>query len=248
MWSWVGLRVTRENQFTMVEFLERRRMKQVRKIWLEEVTHEVLQAVVKHQGLRMIEGICWRHGGYQTHPKVVLDTMDPRLLAKAVTKMEKLKLVCPLLTFRQVEAILTTISTGKCQLKDLQISCVNSMSELDPNLLARAVNQLENFDMSNNKLNMHQIEALLTAISKGHSKVKTLSIRCHDASTLDRGLLARAARRLKIVKLRYAIPPNMDAIKTAIEDSQWKQERTRPIIGTSLGSFSVYSLPWPINI
>ena len=78
-------------------------MKQVRKIWLEEVTSEVLQALVRHQGLRIIEGNCWRHGGYQTHPKVVLDTMDPRLLAKAVTKMEKLKLVCALLTFRQVE-------------------------------------------------------------------------------------------------------------------------------------------------
>ena len=102
--------------------------------------------------------------------------------------------------------------------------------------------------MRNNDLNMHQIEAILTAISGGHSKGKTLHIKCHDASTLDRGLLARAVRRLKNVELRYTKPPHMDAIMTAIEDSQLKQERTRTFVFKSFGSFSVYSLPWPINI
>ena len=233
MWSWVGLRVTRENQSTMLEFLERRRMKHVRKIWLEEVTAEVLQAVVRHQGLRVMQGICWRHGGYQTHPKVVLDTMDPSLIAKAVTKMEKLKLVCPQLTFRQVEAILTTISTGKSQIKHLLISCINSISELDPYLLARAVKELDNFDMRNNEVNMQQIEAILTAISAGNSKVKTLHIKFHDVFTLDPGLLARALCRLKNFKLKNTkplIPQQMDAIKTVVKNCKL------------FGSFIVYPL------
>ena len=47
LWAWVGLRVTRENQTDMLEFLERRNIREVR---VEDVSDEVVQAVVKHLG------------------------------------------------------------------------------------------------------------------------------------------------------------------------------------------------------
>ena len=50
-----GPGVTRENQTDMLEFLERSKMKNVREVRVEEVSDEVLQAVVKHVGLKVIE-------------------------------------------------------------------------------------------------------------------------------------------------------------------------------------------------
>ena len=55
LWAWVGLRVTRENQTYMLEFLERRKMKNIREVRVEEVSGEVLQAVLKHKALKVIE-------------------------------------------------------------------------------------------------------------------------------------------------------------------------------------------------
>ena len=47
LWSWVDLRVTRENQPNMLKFLERRKMKWVRQMRVEDITDEVLHTVIR---------------------------------------------------------------------------------------------------------------------------------------------------------------------------------------------------------
>ena len=80
LWTWAFLRVTSENQSTMLEFLEGRRMKTVRQLRVEEVSDEVLEAVDRHQGLREMKVF------------MVTSTLDPDLLARAVTNMEELEM------------------------------------------------------------------------------------------------------------------------------------------------------------
>ena len=97
LWTWVVLRENRENQSTMVELLERRRMKTVMKIVVETVSEELLEVVVRHQGLKVM-----KLEDMDRQSKV-----DPSLLAKAVNRLEKFEMEFSLLTPRQGEAIFT---------------------------------------------------------------------------------------------------------------------------------------------
>ena len=78
LWSWVILRLFLGNQTDMLEFLETRRMKNVRDVRVDMVTGEVLEAVVKHPGLRLKFKI------------VDLISCEPTLLARARPQMENL--------------------------------------------------------------------------------------------------------------------------------------------------------------
>ena len=80
LWSWVVLRVTSWDQTDMLELLERRRMKNVKEVRVMTVTDEVLQAVIKHEGLRLIK----------VQP-FDLNSVDPTLLARAGPKMKLLQ-------------------------------------------------------------------------------------------------------------------------------------------------------------
>ena len=217
LWSWVGLRVTRENQSTILEALDSRRLKSARMLSVEEVTNEVLEAVVRHQGLRLMKV-----------EDAVLSTVDPNLLARAVTRLEELEMEFSQLTLKQREAILTSISGGDCQLKKLNISSMYScdLTDIRPCLLARAVQRLEKVDMRNTKLVVQQWEEILTAISMKESRLKRLNIGFADLSTVDTGLLARAVNRLEKVDMYVTklTVEQVEAILTNIStgDSQLK--------------------------
>ena len=185
LWTWVVLRENRENQSTMVELLERRRMKTVRKIVVEMLSVELLEAVVRHQGLKVMK---LEDMDQQTK-------VDPGLLARAVNRMEKFEMEFSILTPLQVEAILTAIIAGDSCLKKLNISS-NNLSKLDPFLLAGAVNRLEKVKMRNSRLSVQHLKAILTVISIGESRLKSLDVRFNNLSTLDTGLLAMTVIRL----------------------------------------------------
>ena len=151
-WSWVVLRVTTKNQSTMLEALQSRRMKTVRKLMIEEVSEEVVQAVDRLQGLKVIE----------VEDKA-LSTVGS--LTRAVIRLEKLGIGPTKLTVQQGEAILTSISaTG------------NNLFEVDPDLMARAVNKLKKFTVISIRLDMRQFEANPKEELQSYSSVKYVSI------------------------------------------------------------------------
>ena len=99
--------------------------------------------------------------------------VDPVLLAKAVTKLETLKVTYTKLTQQQAVAILTAVSEGS-KLTKLDISN-NNLSGIDPGLLAKAVTKLETFKARDTNLRQQQTVAILTAVSEG-SKLTKLDI------------------------------------------------------------------------
>ena len=54
LWVWVCLRVWRENIGYMPEVLDSRRLQAVRRVEVWEVSEELLQAVVRHPGLKVM--------------------------------------------------------------------------------------------------------------------------------------------------------------------------------------------------
>ena len=80
-WAWVRMTVTGENMSTMPERLDSRRMRAVREVrmrWREEVSEEVMEAVARHPGLRLVE-MCGAN----------LSSVDAGLLARVVDKLEE---------------------------------------------------------------------------------------------------------------------------------------------------------------
>ena len=91
--------------------------------------------------------------------------VDTRLLAKTVTKLEKLDVSITYLTQQQIVAILTGVSEGS-KLANLHIDW-NNLSGVDTGLLAKAGTKLEILDVRNTNLTQQQAGAILTAVSEG---------------------------------------------------------------------------------
>ena len=79
--------------------------------------------------------------------------MDASILAQAVTQLEEVMLGTTCLTPQQVEAIFAALHTSS-QLKILRIGG-NNLSSVDPDVLARGVNKLEEMAMDDSRLTGH---------------------------------------------------------------------------------------------
>ena len=153
LWSSLPVIVKTENMSMMLEILSSARMQGLKKLIIEApLSEKVSQTIVRHPGLREIN----------------FNSMlgiNPGLLAKAVTKLETLKVGRTELTKQQAEAILTAVSEGN-KLTKLEIT-QNDLLGVDPGLLAKAVTKLETLNIKWNKLTEQQCVEVLTAVSEG---------------------------------------------------------------------------------
>ena len=179
------------------------------------MSEEVSQTIIDHPVLRkfklsggndkqaiisVLNVICSR--GYKG---TVLDMsendmfdIDPELLAKVVTKLQKLEINCTELTLQQAAAIFTAVSEESTMI-ELDISD-NDLSGIDPELLAKAVNNLTTLYIENTNLTLQQTEAILTAVSEGSKMIK-LNIVENNMSGVDPGLLAKAVANLETLDI-----------------------------------------------
>ena len=212
LWSSFPVIVKTRNMSVMSEILRSRRMKQLEKLRIEStLSEEVSQTIIDHPVLRkfklsgendkqaiisVLNVICSRsvQGTVLDMSGNEMTTVNPELLAKVVTKLQKFFIDSTELTQLQAAAILTAVSEGS-RLTALIISR-NNLSGADPGLMAKAFNNLETLDISQTKLTPQQATAILTGVSEG-SKMKNLTIYGNNLSGIDSGLLARAAEKLK---------------------------------------------------
>ena len=215
-WSSFPAKVKTRNMSVMSEMLSSRRMKQLKKLTIEStLSEEVSHTIMNHPVLRefklseeeepqtiisVLNVICSR--GYKG---TVLDMsendmfdIDPELLAKVVTKLQKLEINCTELTLQQAAAIFTAVSEESTMI-ELDISD-NDLSGVDPELLAKAVNNLTTLYIENTNLTLQQTEAILTAVSEGSKMIK-LNIVENNMSGVDPGLLAKAVANLETLDI-----------------------------------------------
>ena len=189
--GWNGLPLSK-----IPEVLETRRMQLVRKLVVRgKMTTELLQAVIKHQGLTVLD--------MDTSD---LSSVETDTLVRAVVSMVDVELsgswdMDTSLGKQQLEAILIGITGEKSKLKKLNLSELD-VSPVSPCLLANAVILLEEICLWESNLNKKQVEALITSISSENLRLKKLDLQTNDLSSVEPGLLAKAVGRLSEVRLR----------------------------------------------
>ena len=222
LWSSFPVIVKTRNMSVMSEILSSRKMKQLKKLRIiSTLSEEVSQTIINHPVLRefklsrkndkqtiisVLNVICSRE-----YKGTVLDMsennmldIDPELLAKVVTKLQKLNIDVrndfrhTNITHQQAAAILTAVSEGST-LTELKIG-YNNLSGVDLELLAKVVTNLDTLNLTNTKLTQQQIASVITSASKG-SKLKKLNISENDLSGVDPGLLAKAVVNLETLDI-----------------------------------------------
>ena len=120
-----------------------------------------------------------------------LSSVEPPLLARAVSSLENLNLSYTQLKRHQLETILTPLSVEAPCLKILNLRS-SPMSSVEADLLARAVNNLEEVNLSSCQLSKKQAEAILTE-SLMKTSLKRLDIRF---VRLDKDLVERTKQTI----------------------------------------------------
>jgi len=141
-----------------------------------------------------------------------LGSLDPDLLARAVSRVEEVVLggnLCPgapLVTRVQVEALLGALGGRGATLRSLSLAQV-PLAPLAPSALAQAVRHLHHLELSTNNLTgpdlrmaPQQAEALCQALVEG-GQLRRLELSVTNLSMVGSSLLARAITSLQEVSL-----------------------------------------------
>jgi len=247
LWTWVCLRVGISNRFfqksgqmpevlQLSAALDSRRLQAVRRVeahmvaryWETEKSEELIQVVVRHTGLKEME-----------IDSTDLSSVDPELLAQAVTQLEEVKLVSTNLTPQQVTAICRAM-TGNSQLKTLHIFH-NDISSVDADILAQAVAQLEVLWLMGTILTPQQAKAIFAALDTS-SQMKELKTHS-NLSSVDPDVLARVANKLETA----------DMSNTQLTRQQMTRILTQSLLTTNLkaleiGNMGIFSNRSPIRV
>jgi len=128
-----------------------------------------------------------------------ISSVEPELFARAVTILKDVNLGSTNLTNKQVTALFQKMSQN-CPLKTLNLSCIN-LSYVEPELLAIAVNRLEDVDLEFTDLSTEQMTSILSHV-KEDTKIQVLGLGGNDLSSVESGLISTAFTRLVEVDLR----------------------------------------------
>ena len=156
--------------------LSNRRLRCMRGLHLQVVSEELLEAVVQHPGLKLINmANCSLFVNFVNGKRSVASvvSIDSNLLAEVIAKTEEFKINMKnskSLSSEQAGVIFPRISAGS-SLKKFHLSAC-SLRSLPPQLLARSLCQLESVALENTSLTSQQMETLF-------NEMKANSNLCH---------------------------------------------------------------------
>jgi len=150
-----------------------------------------------------------------------LSSLEPKLIAKAVIKLEELDLGnITELNSQQTKAIFMALGDDS-NLKKLHLWVID-LSSVEPKQLAKAVIKLEELDLGYiTELNSQQTQAIFTAIGDDSNLLKKLSLGRSNLSSVEPKQLAKAVIKLEELDLGHITELNCQqtqAIFTAIGD------------------------------
>ena len=127
-----------------------------------------------------------------------LSSLNPVLLAQALTQLEELESCWMNLRPQQWEAIFALLATSSSKLKKVDI--FDNLRLVDAQLLATGLNNLEDVNIYFTKVTVAQVKALLMETRKG-TKLKKLSLERIQLSSLKPSLIVEAVQQLEEVNL-----------------------------------------------
>ena len=202
LWTWVCFRLRRRGgEQELVKVMGSRRLEAAQGLEVRQVTEELLQAVIRHPGLRQL--------GLKDND---FTSIEIKQLVEALGKVEDVDLSFGSFTPHQVTVLFAALANGpasklkKLNLKFLQFSTDGFMQAslpVEAEDVGLAVSRLEDADLSDLALTTLQAMAIF-AILGGHRKValRRLAMVGTNLSGVEPAMLARAVAGLKRCDLR----------------------------------------------
>ena len=182
LWPWATLVVRWGSLAIMPTLLDtRRRLQAVKRLDVWVVSEELLQAILRHSGLKKVVFKCR------------ISPLPPQIVASMVAQTEEVRLVSCGLTPQQASAICSTITpTSSLRRLDLED---NVLGSVEANQLARAVGHLEELNLSWCSLTPEQANAVIQSLHKS-SKLRKLWIGGNRLCIVEPTMLARTVAGL----------------------------------------------------
>ena len=164
----------------------------IRSIEVREVSEELLEAVVRHPGLRELDMLYTN-----------MNYLKPGILASLVMKMEKIAL-CPSggssgsLTPQQLTSLCQQMKNSG-HMKSLHLERMD-ISSVEPKLLADAVSTLEEVNLTLTELTARQVNDIFLGLQT-NTRMKSLNLTQNDLSTVDPNILGDTVSRISKVDL-----------------------------------------------
>ena len=184
--------------------LSNRRFRCMRGLHLQVVSEELLEAVVQHPGLKVINmADCSLFVNFVNGKRSVASivSIDSNMLADVIAKTEDVRInmkSSKSLSTEQAGVIFQRISTGS-SLKKFQLN-FTSLRSLPSHLLARSLCQLESVELENTSLTSHQLETLFNEM-KSNSKLLHLNLSDNPLSDVNPITMVSSLCRLESLSL-----------------------------------------------
>ena len=124
--------------------------------------------------------------------------VDPDLLSETINSMDKVNLDMNLFTFSQADSVFAKMRE-KTQLRSLSVK-YNTLSMVDPHVLADCLSRLEELDLTNAYVTDMQVQALFTAMAR-HTNLAKLTLVEIIIADVEADLFALCAHKVKYLKL-----------------------------------------------
>ena len=128
-----------------------------------------------------------------------LSMIEPNILAKGVRQLQEVTLVHCDLTTEQALTVCSAINEGS-SMTSMNIS-YNKLTLVDKEVLAKAVNKLQNILIDNNQLTPEQITTILRICKNQETKLKKMILKDTKLTDIEPGLLSIALNKLEEVGL-----------------------------------------------
>ena len=159
-----------------------------------------------------------------------LSSVEAKCLGKAAFQLQELNLFDTCLTGQQMDSLLTAICKGSTLVK-LNIGR-NSLSEVEPELLSKAVARLEEVNLRRCSISARQADHLMRAISSKASQTRRLNIAENFLTSINPTLLAVALNSLEEVVLYFTFLNKEQAravLNRSLVETQLKRLKFGPV-------------------
>ena len=127
-----------------------------------------------------------------------LSSVNPEVLASAVITLTNITMHNNHLTFGQVLSIFTQCAAKETRLKNLSIGN-SKLTELDKELVAVALNNLEEVNLDECDMTGNQINSTLKLCMEKESKLMNLSFENQDLTGVDKELLRQSSKKFSLL-------------------------------------------------